>query len=254
MRGEALARKSNRTSLESLLHVAITGFGSDAAEGPHEGQVPSRKMEDAVMAQHLGSHRRHAGGRLSFRVVSRFALVSVAVASLSVLLGGCRACWFRANICNQNCSDVSVGPTYNVVNGDMDGPTAFGVNVLVVQDPEVWFNTTDNKLYRGATPIEYTETSRTIKVALYDEATISHPSHTTIAFTGIALFFLEYGPYTQTGWQSGGFHHPYRSLPSGFGLYDTQNQMPIVGRFLAFAPGVGSTSTSPFALYLRLIQ
>lgn len=147
-----------------------------------------------------------------------------------------------------------MGPTYNVVNGDMDGPTAFGTNVLIAQDPEAWFNTADNKLYRGSTPIQYTESSRTIKVALYNPATVTHPSQTTLAFTGIALFFLEYGPYTQTGWQTGSWHFPHQSLPTGFGLYDTQNQTPIVGRFLAFAPGVGGSSTSPFALYLRLIR
>lgn len=160
--------------------------------------------------------------------------------------GGCGSdytdsCWYRANICNNNCQEVEIGTEYDVAKGDMDGPSAQGINVLIAQDPDVWWDDAGKQLYRDATPIEFDETSRVVKVAMYDPSIYTHPSQTKISFTGIGLFFLEDGPWTTDYGREG--------------MYDSSDQAPIVGRFLAYAPGSGDgESTSPFTLYLRLVE
>jgi hypothetical protein len=150
---------------------------------------------------------------------------------------GSNACWYRANICNENCATVDAGVPYDVQKGDMDGPTAQGVNAILAADPNVQFNPSTGRLERNGSEIDFSETDRVVKVALYDKATYTHPDQTAISFTGFAYWFLEFSPAGS---------HTY---------YNPDQQPPILGRFLFFAPGTGGgTQTGPFARYLRLIQ
>ena len=119
----------------------------------------------------------------------------------------------------------------------MDGPTAQGVNAILAADPNVVFNQSTGRLERSGSEIDFHETDRVVKVALYDPATYSHPSQTSISFTGFAYWFLEFTP------------------PNSGTYYNPDQQPPILGRFLFTAPGTGGgVATGPFSRYLRLIQ
>jgi hypothetical protein len=153
---------------------------------------------------------------------------------------GSNSCWYRANICNENCAVMSTGTDYPVQKGDMDGPSAQGVNALLAGDPDVEWDPDTQRLTRDGEPIEFSETGRVIKVALYDKSTYYHPSQTMIQFTGFAYWFLEFANATNTS------QHQY---------YNPAEQAPILGRFLFYAPGTaGGEMAGPFSRYLRLIQ
>jgi hypothetical protein len=153
---------------------------------------------------------------------------------------GSNSCWYRANICNQNCAVMNAGTPYPVQKGDMDGPSAQGINALLAADPNVAWDPFAQRITRNGSPIDFDETGRVIKVALYDKATYFHPSQTTIQFTGFAYWFLEFANATNP------------ALPP---YYNPAQQAPILGRFMFYAPGTaGGPVVGPFTRYLRLIQ
>jgi hypothetical protein len=161
---------------------------------------------------------------------------------------GSGSCWYRANICNQNCQELSIGPTYQVETGNIAGPSAQGANVLLALDPHLawdpWGGPNGNGgLVRNGTPVDPTTqgvSPRVIKVALYDTTTFTHPSDAAsgIQFTGFAYWMVEWK--NQTQWT---FYDP-----------DDQNEA-LIGRFLFYAPGSGGgPQTGQFTRYLRLIK
>jgi hypothetical protein len=155
-------------------------------------------------------------------------------------------CWYQANICNQNCAEVSLGTTYNVITGNVTGKSSFGVNTLIEQDPDIEWD--GSRLVRNGMPVDDLNSPRVIKIPLYDPAVYHSPNQRTIEFSGIALFFLEDGPGSPTA-------DP--GVPWGpDDMYDTEDlTMQMVGRFLAYAPGSGGGEiTTPFSRYLRLIE
>ncbi len=162
-----------------------------------------------------------------------------------VLGAGGESCWYRSYICNEWCGESGLTEPYPVIKGNMVGPTAQGLNDLLMSDPDVWFDEQNDVLRRGSGSVsdpvvDANDTRRAIRVGLYDPHTYTHPDQYTIDLTGFAYFFLEDGPHTYKG---------------RTGLYDPDQAEAVIGRFLFHAPGTGGgPSTTPFTRYLRLVE
>jgi hypothetical protein len=141
---------------------------------------------------------------------------------------------YAENICGDNCSPVDAGSEQTIITGDMDGPTAWGVNARLAQDADAWWNPSDDRIWRGNAPLEdYNSSPRVVKVPTFDPADITHASDRNFNINGFAFYFLERGPQ--------------------HGFYDPTDQLEIQGRFLYHAPGTES-GNSPYSRILRLVE
>lgn len=155
---------------------------------------------------------------------------------------GTGSCWYRSYICNDNCQDVPLNATFTVEKGNMIGPSSQAVNDMIMRDPNAYYDEATGTVRRGpmGTIVNPEETSRIIKVGLYDPYTYTHPDQYSIALTGFAYFLIEPGPYTYKG---------------RVGLYDPDLADAIIGRFLFYAQGsAGGSQTTPFTRFLRLVE
>jgi hypothetical protein len=143
---------------------------------------------------------------------------------------------YRRNICECNNTEIELFTNYDLEPGNMIGPTKQGVNELLGEDQDTYWDTNTNQLANGNSSSPYYDnplgSPRVIKIALFDVSQINGPGMQSIQFNNFALFFLE---------------------DMGNGQQD-----PITGRFLKYASGYGEGAGGPntggTVLYLRLVE
>jgi hypothetical protein len=153
---------------------------------------------------------------------------------------------YRRNLCECNASQIDLFDTaYDLEPGNMIGPTYQGINELIDEanaDGEVTWDDTAGPEGLGG-PVrprsaaegggyEYlgTNTSRVIKVALFDPTQIDGSGMQSITFNNFALLFLE---------------------------EQTSPQAPVMARFMWYASGDGSDEgpeEGSLVRYLRLVE
>jgi Flp pilus assembly protein TadG len=135
---------------------------------------------------------------------------------------------YRRNICSCNASVIDLESEYLIEPGNMVGPTFQGVEALIAQDPDAYWDEGDNRIVS-----DFGESSpRLITVALFDPSEIQKGGRQLIRFNNFARFFIE------------GQESP---------------QDPVVGRFLFYVAGAGpgttrGTRTGSLVKQLRLIR
>ncbi|NNK64437.1 MAG: Tad domain-containing protein, partial [Gemmatimonadetes bacterium] len=142
---------------------------------------------------------------------------------------------YRRNICACNNSPVEIGQPYPIEPGNMIGPTNQGVDELMAEDPNAYwdpgFGTQGGIRNSDFGPDGSFAGPRVIKVGLFDPTQLTSPGMQDIVFNNFALFFLE-GQNSQRD--------------------------PVRARFLYFAGGSGEGSGGPnlgtLVLYLRLVE
>jgi len=138
---------------------------------------------------------------------------------------------YRQNICSCNDSHIELGAEYDIEPGNMIGPTAQGVDELIGEDPDAWWDPTmgENGGIRDSQYGDGLSSPRVVKLALFDPSEIEGSGMQTIRFNNFALMFIE----------------------------DQQSpQDPVVGRFLYFVSGEASAgpTTGSLVRYLRLVE
>jgi hypothetical protein len=143
--------------------------------------------------------------------------------------GGGGAATYRKNICNCNHSAISLDTEYELKTGNMVGPTWQGVNELIQQDPNAYWDPTTNTVQGSELGSDWFNSPRVIKVALFDPTQVTGPGNQTIKFNNFAVFFLD---------------------------EQRTAQDPVTGRFLYYASGLGGSGTETGSLVkaLRLVQ
>ena len=135
---------------------------------------------------------------------------------------------YRLNICSCNTSVIDLETEYLIEPGNMVGPTHQGVESLIAQDPEAYWDERENRVVS-----DFGEDSpRVITVALFDPSEIRTGGRQSIQFNNFARFFIE---------------------------RQASPQDPVVGRFLFYVKGAGSNSrggtrTGSLIKQLRLIR
>lgn len=139
---------------------------------------------------------------------------------------------YRRNICSCNDSPVQLGLPYDIEPGNMLGPTAQGIDELISEDPQAYWNPNADG-GRGAVEgsawgSDWINSPRVVKIALFDPLQVTKSGMQSIEFNNFALFFIE----DQAGPQD-----------------------PVVGRFLYYAPGDAEGSTTGSLVFvLRLVE
>ncbi|HEX7119422.1 MAG TPA: pilus assembly protein TadG-related protein [Longimicrobiales bacterium] len=137
---------------------------------------------------------------------------------------------YRTNIATCNPLVIDLGTEYEVDNktGDMVGPTIQGMEDLIAQDPDAYWDETTNSV-QGSKYANWLDSPRVIIVPLYDPAAITDPGKTTITFNNFALFFIE---------------------------EQATRRDPVTGRFLYYTEGVGGNAPGSGSLvkFLRLVE
>ncbi|MEJ2205619.1 MAG: pilus assembly protein TadG-related protein [Gemmatimonadota bacterium] len=138
---------------------------------------------------------------------------------------------YRNNICECNDSPVQLDTPYELEPGNMIGPTYQGIDELMSEDPDAYWDPAANEGRGGIVNSAFgpgMASPRVIKIALFDISQVTAPGMQTIEFNNFALMFLE-------GQQS--------------------PQSPVNARFLYYASGDGSgPDTGSLVLYLRLVE
>ncbi|MGK7312247.1 MAG: pilus assembly protein TadG-related protein [Candidatus Longimicrobiales bacterium M2_2A_002] len=94
---------------------------------------------------------------------------------------------YRQNICSCNASIIDLDTEYVIEPGNMVGPTYQGVQTLIQQDPDAYW---DDRT--GTVVSEYgMDSPRVITVALFNPAEISKPGRQSIRFNNFARVFIE---------------------------------------------------------------
>lgn len=141
------------------------------------------------------------------------------------------AATYRRNICSCNATSISLGEPYDLQPGNMIGPTFQGVDELIAQDPDAFWDTSLNDGDGGVNSPDYgtgLASPRVVKVALFDPTQVTQSGMQSIVFNNFALMFLE------------GQQNP---------------QAPVMGRFMYYVSGEGSnTTTGSLVLTLRLVE
>jgi Flp pilus assembly protein TadG len=120
---------------------------------------------------------------------------------------------YRRNICSCNASVIDLESEYLIEPGNMVGPTFQGVDALIAQDPDAYWDEGNNRVVS-----DFAEDSpRVITVALFDPSEIQKGGRQYIQFNNFARFFIE---------------------------RQESPQDPVVGRFLFYVAGAGSGSTN----------
>jgi hypothetical protein len=141
--------------------------------------------------------------------------------------GGRGAAAYRRNICSCNSSIIDLDTEYLIEPGNMVGPTFQGVQTLIDQDPDAYWDEQSNSVvsrYGMDSP-------RVVTVALFDPGEITRPGRQYLRFNNFARIFIEEQPTRQD---------------------------PVTGRFLFYVPGVGNTrdgsTTGSLVRVLQLIR
>ncbi|MDX1646592.1 MAG: pilus assembly protein TadG-related protein [Longimicrobiales bacterium] len=144
---------------------------------------------------------------------------------------------YRKNICSCNQSLIELGEPYELEPGNMIGPTSQGIDELIAEDPDVYWEPTANggkgNVVRPNPDGGYTEvgtsTPRVVKIALFDPTQVTSSGMQTITFNNFALMFLEDMPGSQSD---------------------------VRARFMYFAGGEASPGATDGSLvrYLRLVE
>ena len=134
---------------------------------------------------------------------------------------------YRRNICSCNASIIDLDTEYMVEPGNMVGPTYQGVQTLIEQDPDAYWDERSNTVvsrYGMDSP-------RVVTVALFDPSEVNKPGRQYIRFNNFARIFIE---------------------------EQVDRQDPVTGRFLYYVPGVGHTrsgqTTGSLVRVLQLIR
>jgi hypothetical protein len=97
---------------------------------------------------------------------------------------------YRWNIANCNPSIITIGDEYMIENGNMLGPTNQGVEALIAQDPEAYWDTNSNTVENSAWGNAWESSPRVGIVPVFDPARPFDPGKQPIVFTNfIAMFF-----------------------------------------------------------------
>lgn len=142
------------------------------------------------------------------------------------------AATYRNNICTCNDSQVELGKDYDIQTGNMVGPTYQGIDELIDEDPNAYWDSSANDGQGGVAGSDFGDglnSPRVVKLAMFDPTQIDGSGMQSIQFNNFALFFIE----------------------------EHANRMdPIVGRFLYFVSGEESSgpTTGSLVRYLRLIE
>lgn len=146
---------------------------------------------------------------------------------------------YRNNWCECNTTPVELfNPIYDTEPGNMVGPTRQGVDELVGDDPDVYWEPRANGGAGGpARPdgqggfIDVgTSTPRVIKVALMNPGEWDKGGRQSFEFNNFALLFLE-------------------------GIVGSGNQAPVMARFMYYATGSGTGPTQgSLVKFIRLVQ
>ncbi|MBT8488480.1 MAG: hypothetical protein KJO65_06650, partial [Gemmatimonadetes bacterium] len=139
---------------------------------------------------------------------------------------------YRRNICSCNNSPVELGAEYQIEPGNMIGPTNQGVDELIEDDPNAYWDPTMDGGRGGIRDSDFGDglsSPRVIKLALFDPSEIEGSGMQTIRFNNFALMFIE---------EQAGRHDP------------------VVARFMYFVSGEESTgpTTGSLVRYLRLVE
>ena len=142
------------------------------------------------------------------------------------------AATYRNNICTCNDSQVELNTDYEIQTGNMVGPTFQGIDELISEDPNAYWDPSANGGDGGIAGSDYGDglnSPRVVKLAMFDPTQIEGSGMQTIQFNNFALFFIE--------------------------AHDNMRD-PIIGRFLYFVPGEESSgpTTGSLVRYLRLIE
>lgn len=132
---------------------------------------------------------------------------------------------YRNNICSCNESLIELGEGYDIEPGNMIGPTYQGVDELISQDPDAYWDESTNTVVS-----DYgMDSPRVVRIALFDPSLITGSGMQEITFNNIALMFIE----------------------------EQQSPLdPLYGRFLYYASGEGSSgpTTGSLVRNLRLVE
>jgi hypothetical protein len=138
---------------------------------------------------------------------------------------------YRQNICQCNNSLVELNTDYEIEPGNMIGPTAQGMDELIAEDPDAWWDPTlgENGGIQGSDFGDGWSSPRVIKIALFDPSLLDGSGMQTIQFNNFALMFIE---------------------------DQASPQDPVVGRFLYYVDGEESAGPTNGSLvrYLRLVE
>ena len=135
---------------------------------------------------------------------------------------------YRRNICSCNASIIDLDTEYLIEPGNMVGPTYHGVQTLIDQDPDAYWDDRSNTVVS-----EYgMDSPRVITVALFNPGEISTPGRQYIRFNNFARVFIE---------------------------EQASPQDPVTGRMLYYVRGVGSAgrtgeTTGSLVRVLQLIR
>ena len=144
---------------------------------------------------------------------------------------------YRQNLCSCNKNVVELGQPYDLEPGNMVGPTSQGVDELLAQDPDAYWEPTaaggKGNVVRPDGSGGYVEVGtsspRVVKIALFDPTQITSSGMQSITFNNFALLFLE-------------------DMPT--------RQSDVQGRFMYFAGGESDAGETDGSLvrYLRLVE
>jgi hypothetical protein len=119
---------------------------------------------------------------------------------------------YRQNICSCNASVIDLDTEYMIEPGNMVGPTYQGVQALIAQDPNAYWDDASNTVVS-----KYgMDSPRVVTVGLFDPGEITKPGRQYLRFNNFARVFIE---------------------------EQADRQDPVTGRFLYYVPGVGPGRT-----------
>jgi hypothetical protein len=137
------------------------------------------------------------------------------------------AAQYRRNICTCNRSVIDLDTEYLIEPGNMVGPTYQGVQVLISEDPDAYWDDRSNSVVS-----KYgMDSPRVVTVALFDPGEINKPGRQYLRFNNFARIFIE---------------------------EQASRRDPVTGRFLFYVPGVGlgreGQTTGSLVRVLQLIR
>lgn len=97
---------------------------------------------------------------------------------------------YRENIKTCNPSIISVNDEYDVEPGNMQGPTRQGINYLVGEDPDAYWDTDLNQV-AGSDWDPWNGSPRIAVVPMFDPSRSFQSGRTTITFTNFMAIFIE---------------------------------------------------------------
>lgn len=96
---------------------------------------------------------------------------------------------YRSNIVSCNTTGVNIGDTLYTENGNMVGPTKQGVEELIAQDPNAYWDTATGQIANSA--YGAAGSPRIIRIPFFDPSDPPISGKTTVIVTNIASLFLE---------------------------------------------------------------